>query len=250
MLPQLIPLGLALCIPGGADSVQGAAEQELCLQPLCHACWQGAVLPALRVGCLQKEKQNPCQKRSFQLSPLSTALLESRIGLGCPLNVLHKEKNFCISSLHPSEVFQVAFSPVPPPSRVSVGFYQWLCWPSQLLQEVQPGWALCSPAPVLAEGDSLWPQGEAGALGTRGGLWLVPLTACSPPGFQGAVLGLWCCAGLISAAVSPRGAGQCAEPHHVLTAVKPPWPIPQGCSRLSFGSGGSHGCPPPWLELV
>lgn len=92
MLPQLIPSGFGFLHHRGAGVVQSAAGQKLWVQPLWHACWQDAVLPGLRVGCLQKEKQNPCQKRSFQLSPLSTALLKSRIGLGSPFNLLHGEK--------------------------------------------------------------------------------------------------------------------------------------------------------------
>lgn len=150
------------------------------------------------------------------------ALLKSRIGLGPPLNLLPREKNSCISSLHPYEIFQVAFSPV-------LSTQPCLCLllsVALLAKSAFPGsaaWlgsAVPQPA-VLAEGDlTVRPYGEAAGLGDRGDVfWLVPLAWLHfhlHEGWCGLVLG--CCAHHVLL-YHPQGRGLGVEPHQVLAVV-------------------------------
>lgn len=76
------------------------------------------------------------------------ALPKSGRGLGPPVNLLSgAKKRSCISSLHPSQIFQAALSPALP-ALLRLCVYWWLCWLSLLFQETQPGWALLVSSPL------------------------------------------------------------------------------------------------------
>lgn len=108
----------------------------------------------LGVDCLHMEKenqnqrnQNLHQKSSFQLSPLCAALPESGRGLGPPVNLLSGEKTRRFPLSTHLKSFKQPFPLFSPPWHVSVCFYRWLYWLSQLFQETQLGWALLFSTP-------------------------------------------------------------------------------------------------------
>lgn len=163
-------------------------------------------------------------------------LLKSRIGLGSPLNLLPREKNFCISSLHPYEDFQVAFSPVlstQPCVFLSVALLAKSAFPGDA---ARPGSAvlLCLVKVVSHLVLRSWDRGDVG-MGTG---WC-PSLGC--PCSEAAVLWFGAVPELSVAAVPSPGVSSACWPQQVLTAVQTPalalFP------RLLFSSGGSHGCP-------
>lgn len=189
------------------------------------------------------------------------ALLKSRIGLGPPLNLLPREKTFCISSLHPYEIFQVAFSPVLSTQPCLCVFLS----VALLAKSAFPGnaaWlgsAVPQPA-VLGEGDlPVRPYGEAAGLGDRGDVGMSPgwhpLLGCTSTCIKDGVI--WCSDAVLTVCcfIIPRDVVWVLSPIRCWLWCKNPQVLSfprDSCFVLVFSLGLGAlvvaPLPPPWLE--